>query len=579
MNKEEHYFAGKMFHRMMWPALIAGISHAVSDTIDAVALGSGMGAEGLAAIGIVTPLYILFNVIGYGFSVGGSVQFSQNLAEGRRKEAVRQFNVTLELMLAVSVIIAVAANLLMKPLLFLLGVSAGEGELYRLCVDYARIMMSFTPFFLLNLVLYDYLKSDNGQILATISTVVGCILDVSLNIVLVIILDYGVKGSIWSTVIALCVSVTIMLLHFVRKKNVLEFQLLIPTKEEIQQCKEEFRIGLSTSVKDLYQLAFELTVNNLLLRLAADNGTLYVASFNVVLNVSYITCCVADAVVSAIQPLTATFYAEQNRDNLRFSMKQALCWGSILTAAIALIIGLGAENVAELFGMRDSMTVYAIRIFCIGTVFDAAITIFAGFLQSIEDEKTAGRIIGIRYLYLLLPLTIILTVIHMSWFWFVIPTAAIISFLLMTGTVRKILRKMAEEQKEVLTYTLSQEQDMAELIDRIIKFCKEQKATMQQMNLVNMAVEEICTIIFHNAFTGAENEYIQITVVRGNEQDFVLHIRDSAISYNPFDVKVSRRDMNQQDYMDNVGILMVRKKAKSFDYRRYQGFNVLMITV
>lgn len=120
---------------------------------------------------------------------------------------------------------------------------------------------------------------------------------------------------------------------------------------------------------------------------------------------------------------------------------------------------------------------------------------------------------------------------------------------------------------------------MAELIDRIIKFCKEQKATMQQMNLVNMAVEEICTIIFHNAFTGAENEYIQITVVRGNEQDFVLHIRDSAISYNPFDVKVSRRDMNQQDYMDNVGILMVRKKAKSFDYRRYQGFNVLMITV
>lgn len=579
MNRKEHYFAEKMFHRMMWPALIAGISHAISDTIDAVALGSGMGADGLAAIGIVTPLYILFNVIGYGFSVGGSVEFSQNLAEGRRKEAVRQFNVTLELMLIVSVIIAVIANLLMKPLLFLLGVSAGEGELYRLCVDYARIMMTFTPVFLLNLVLYDYLKSDNGQILATISTVVGCILDVSLNVILVIILDYGVKGSIWSTVIALCVSVAIMLLHFTGNKNVLKFQFLIPSKEEMRQCAEEFKTGLSTSIKDLYQLAFELTVNNLLLRLAADNGTLYVAAFNVVLNVSYITCCVADAVVSAIQPLTATFYAEQNRDNLRFSMKQALCWGSILTVVIALMIGLGAGNVAELFGMRDSMTVYAIRVFCVGTVFDAVITIFAGFLQSIEDEKTAGRIIGIRYLYLLLPLTIVLTVMHLSWFWFVIPTAAIISCMLMTGTVRKVSRRLAEEQKEVLTYTLCQEQDMGEMIDRIIEFCQEQKATLLQMNLVNMAVEEICTIIFHNAFTGTENEYIQITVIKGNEQDFILHIRDSAISYNPFDVKVSRKDMNQQDYMDNVGILMVRKKAKSFDYRRYQGFNVLMITV
>ena len=43
MNRNEHYFAGKMFHRMLWPALIAGISQAFSDIIDSVALGSGMG--------------------------------------------------------------------------------------------------------------------------------------------------------------------------------------------------------------------------------------------------------------------------------------------------------------------------------------------------------------------------------------------------------------------------------------------------------------------------------------------------------------------------------------------------------
>lgn len=579
MNRNEHYFAEKMFHRMLWPALIAGISQAFSDIIDAVALGSGMGAEGLAAIGIVTPLYILFNVIGYGFAVGGSVQFSQSLAEGKREKAVRQFNITIEIMLLCSVVIAVVSNLLLKPLLFLLGVTVGDGELYHLCMDYARIMMSFTPVFLLNLVLYDYLKSDNGQILATISTVTGCVLDVTLNIVLVIILGYGVKGSIWSTVIALCVSVFVMLLHFIRKKNILGFQFFIPSKEEIRQCMREFRVGLSTSIKDLYQLSFELTANNLLLRLAEGDGTVYVAAFNVVLNVSYFTCCVADAVVGAIQPLTATFHAERNRDNLRFSMKQALGWGVALTAAIAVLIVWRAADVAALFGMRDSMTVHVVRIFCISTVFDAVITIFAGFLQSIEDEKTAGRIIGTRYLYLLLPLTVVLSMISLSLFWFVIPLTAILSCMLTIGTVRKISQQLSKQPKEVLAYTLCEEKDLGELIDRIVKFCEKQDATMQQINLVNMAVEEVCTIIFHNAFTGAKNEYIQITVIRENEQDFVLHIRDSAVTYNPFDVKVSKRDINKEDYMDNVGILMVRKKAKLFDYRRCQGFNVLMITV
>ena len=260
-------------------------------------------------------------------------------------------------------------------------------------------------------------------------------------------------------------------------------------------------------------------------------------------------------------------------------MKQAFVWGGALTAVIAFLIGWRAADVANLFGMRDSMTVYAVRVFCLGTVFDAVITIFAGFLQSIEDEKTAGRIIGIRYLYLLLPLTVVLSMIELSWFWWVMPTAAIISCILMAGAVRKVSQKLSVPPKGVLAYTLCEEQDMGALIEQIIEFCKEQGATMQQMNLVNMAVEEICTVIFHNAFTGAKDEYIQITVIRENDQDFVLHVRDSAVSYNPFDVKVSRKDIDRNDYLDNVGILMIRKKAKLFDYRRCQGFNVLMVTV
>ena len=62
--------------------------------------------------------------------------------------------------------------------------------------------------------------------------------------------------------------------------------------------------------------------------------------------------------------------------------------------------------------------------------------------------------------------------------------------------------------------------------------------------------------------------------------DFELHLRDNARSFNPFSMYTRRfRRTDAEKDTDTLGILIVKEKAKHFFYRRYLGFNVLVITV
>ena len=71
--------------------------------------------------------------------------------------------------------------------------------------------------------------------------------------------------------------------------------------------------------------------------------------------------------------------------------------------------------------------------------------------------------------------------------------------------------------------------------------------------------------------------FIQITVLALNDGTFELHLRDNAIEFNPFSLEGGY--VLDSDDLDATGILMIRRRAKEFFYRRFQGFNTLIITV
>jgi len=99
---------------------------ALAGVMDSVFVGNGIGAEGLSAISLGQPVYLFYNILSYGFSIGGSIHYAGRLAEGRAEEGNRLFLTILRFLLMLY-IITVCLGLLFLPQL-MMSAEAAEAE-------------------------------------------------------------------------------------------------------------------------------------------------------------------------------------------------------------------------------------------------------------------------------------------------------------------------------------------------------------------------------------------------------------------------------------------------------------------
>ncbi|MDD3174003.1 MAG: MATE family efflux transporter, partial [Herbinix sp.] len=80
------FFTRQMFYRFFTPSLLSAIVLSLGNIVDALVVGSKMGETGLAALGLLAPVYMIFNVFDLGMAIGGSVHYTKLLGEGKAKE-------------------------------------------------------------------------------------------------------------------------------------------------------------------------------------------------------------------------------------------------------------------------------------------------------------------------------------------------------------------------------------------------------------------------------------------------------------------------------------------------------------
>lgn len=140
-------------------------------------------------------------------------------------------------------------------------------------------------------------------------------------------------------------------------------------------------------------------------------------------------------------------------------------------------------------------------------------------------------------------------------------------------------RREEAEDGRVYTVTIHNKyEELASLLSEIEGFCERWGASAKQIYFVTMTVEELCAAIMQNGF-GEMDGYIQITLVAEAGCAFSLHIRDNAVSFNPFSLQTGRMGGDEEVNPDALGILVIREKAEEFFYRRYQGFNTLVVRI
>jgi hypothetical protein len=127
-----------MFYRFLLPSCLSSLALSIGNMVDALVIGTRVGEEGLAALSIVLPVYMVFNVFDIGIAVGGSIEFSRLLGAGQAQRAKAHFNRMLQAALAVSLLFALLGNVFLEQLLFLLGTDPSKGATYEMAYAYTR---------------------------------------------------------------------------------------------------------------------------------------------------------------------------------------------------------------------------------------------------------------------------------------------------------------------------------------------------------------------------------------------------------------------------------------------------------
>lgn len=582
----ESYFTNRIFYRFFFPSIISSLCLAVANLADALCVGMMLGEPALAAISLVSPIYMVFNVLDLGIAVGGAVTFTRLLGEGRAKRAVEIFWQMLLCALAVSVAIAVLGVIALEPLLGALGTNPSQGQVYTMTRDYALRLLIATPLFFLNLLFYNFVRCDDGERRASVGLAVANLLDVGLSFVLVLGFGLGVKGAIYSTIIGTATGILIYLPHFFSRGNLLSLRL--PAKPDPKLMFQCYRTGFSTSSQYIFQFILFLVLNNLLIRIHGESG---LAVFNVVLNISYVCIGLYDGVAATIQPLAATFCGERNYSAQRHTLKLALIWGTGLGLLLSAACALLAPWIAQVFGLSSEMWdmgALALRCYCLSVPL-AGLSVMLGAYWQAEGEEIRTMVLTLlRSFAVYLAFAVPLTFGPLERLWWMFPgiEAASLVIIWLTCTLQSLHRGpsfLGIDNQPIYHYLLREDLDeLSNLLAEVEAFCEQQGASMQQTYFVTMTVEEMCQAIFEHAEqVGAIGTYIQITLFQGAPNLFELHVRDNASAFDPFSLRTSRitEAENEESALDSIGVLMVKKKAKEFYYRHYQGFNTLTVRV
>ena len=612
-------FTKAMFFRAWWPALLSSVGWSLSDIADAVVVGQHLGAVGLASISLILPVYMINNMFAHGLGTGGATQYAVLMARGKRTEARQSASDIYLTGLLFSSVTAVLGLVFLHPLLHILGTVPADGALFEATKAYLRIQLMATPLFYFTNIFNYYLRNDGMHQVAGIGSLTGNLCDIALNFVLVLGLQMGTGGAALATALGQIIAISIYLPGILKKDHCLRF--VKPARHWLKEGLSLLRKGLSVSVQYLYQMIFLLMCNNLLIRIGGEMG---IAVFDVLQNTSYLILYLYEGTARAMQPVISTYHSENNLPGLRNLFRVGFIPGCGAGIVVILLAEIRPDLIFMLFGLYGSaaapLACRAIRIYGLGAFFAGISILGCNYLLSRGLAFYAFWLETFRGVLFLFPATLICSRMGLE-------TLAALSPYGDHLLHCRIAVDPAQEPDHTLSWypfltkgssgtVLSTSTDIGQTSVDLKDFCDQWQANIRQKYTVMLAVEEVGMTILKHGFEGVKDTtgsipdhpsgadphsaapllkriaaklkswrhrsdkssgFIQITVLALNDGTFELHLRDNAIEFNPFSLEGGY--VLDSDDLDATGILMIRRRAKEFFYRRFQGFNTLIITV
>lgn len=175
---------------------------------------SGLGGAALAAVGFVTPLFMILVGLSNGIGAGATSAISRCIGARNRDGVNNTAMHTIVITLVASVVLTVLLEVFLQPLLSILG----AGNTMDLAVIYGQITFAGTILMIFTGAAYGILRSEGDTKRTMHAMIVSSVVNIVLDPILIYLAGWGIAGAAWGTLISQALVVMLIIYWFLKRK-------------------------------------------------------------------------------------------------------------------------------------------------------------------------------------------------------------------------------------------------------------------------------------------------------------------------------------------------------------------------
>ena len=331
----------KALLRMSIPLIISLLISSLYNLIDAVWV-SGLGADALAGVGFVTPLFMVLVGIGNGLGAGSAYALSKYIGQRNKKRADNGSVHAIIIMFIVSIIITILLLLILKPVLILMGV----GRTINYAMDYGLIVLSGSIFIILSNSLYGIFRAEGDTSRPMYAIVLSAILNIILDPIFIYYLNLGIKGAAIATLISSFFVILILFYWFYIKKDTYLKPFLSNYKFNKDISLDIIKVGFPASLQLINNAFFAAVFSAILAYVGStDSVAVYSTGWRIVTIGTTPLLAIGTALISVI----AANYGARNYENIKIAHRYSMKISIIISIVVAVLTSLFAPEITTIF--------------------------------------------------------------------------------------------------------------------------------------------------------------------------------------------------------------------------------------
>lgn len=394
---------------------------------DTFFVANGVGSVGLTALNLVLPVYSLVSGVGLMIGMGAGTRYSILRGRNNNKGANEVFTHAIIMGLLIGIILTIIGIFFSYDIAALLG---ADENINPLAGMYLKTILVFSCAFILNNIMICFIRNDSSPNLSMIAMLLGSFSNIILDYVFIFPFKLGMFGAAFATGLAPILSLMVLSIHLIKKKNNFNF---IKCKINKKYIKSIISLGVPSFITEFSSGIIMLVFNFTILDIAKNIG---VAAYGIIANLALIVVAIFTGIAQGIQPIISKNHGQGESGNVKKIYHYALITAIILGTICYLIGFIFSKEIISIFnkeqnqillGMADEgIKVYFIAFFIMGLNI-----VTTSLFSSINKPRESFIISIMRGCIAIIPLILILPRIWgMPGVWITIPLAELMTLII-----------------------------------------------------------------------------------------------------------------------------------------------------